>query len=79
MLAQVGIEVAWVAGDFAANPSGDLNRLIFARKFDLRQDKPTIVAVKLVHLPALTTEFNDLARLFDQRAKTKVHQLLSIG
>ena len=78
MLAQVGIEVARVAGNFLTNPRGDIDRLIFARKFDLCQDKPPVVAVKFVHFPALTSKFNDVAGLFDQWPKAKVHQLLSV-
>src|SRR5215207_4016208 len=78
MLAQVGTKVARVAGNFLANPWGYINWLIFAREFDLRQDKPLVVAVKFVHFPALTTVLDDVARLLDEWPKAKVHQLLSV-
>ena len=69
MLAQVRIEVARVAARLPVHSHGGIsNRLIFAREFDLRQDKPAIVAVEIRPPPsAYHAIFNDgEASLFDR-------------
>lgn len=80
MLNEVGVEIAYIACHFFADPRGQLNAGILCWNLKFGENQPLVFAVKDIHLEDQIAVRDKMARLINLAGQTEViQQALRVG